>query len=158
MNWFDEYVIQSLCKPLHPITSCFNSHATKRFCRTDDPLNRHFCLKSAFLTYLTTLHRENVWRDSIWNLILHILMISARTGSWFLKTVYTGRKTWKLEFGLILLDFEQYRIAHHSSIVLSRVIFEKSIPLFLQDQIEFIGVNFSVAWLLKVLKLLKIEL
>ena len=75
--------------------STVSSHVTSWSWRTNDPLNRHFLGTKRLHTYM-----KNVPRDSPWNLILHILLISAQTGSEILKTAFD----WTRKFDFMLHD------------------------------------------------------
>ena len=111
--------------------------------------NRMATVKSALRSGWMTSYRKNVSRDSPWNLILNILVISAQTGNQILKTTFTGCGNRKWKFDFIFLDFLLWEITRSSCVALLRDRSVKSIPMVLQDQLELWGVNFFVVWVLK---------
>ena len=100
----------------------------------EGPMTPKSALRSCWMTY-----RKNVSRDSPWNLILDILVVSAQTGNQILKTTFTGSGNRKWKFDFIFLDFLLWEITRSSCVTLSRDRSVKSIPLVLQDQLELWG-------------------
>ena len=86
LNFIRGYKIDSDCSATSMLVTDFtnvNSHTTNWSRRTS-----------------ATSDMKNVSRDSLWNLILNILVISAQTGNEILKTAFTGNwnQKWKFDF------------------------------------------------------------
>ena len=100
----------------------------------------------ALRAYYTTSYLKNVSKDSPWNSILNILVISAQTGSQILKTAFTGN--WNRKWKLYIPRFLLCAIIQCSYVTLTPYQVRKISTSGPTGPAWIVGVNFFVAWVL----------